>query len=172
MRVLAIAVILLHSQTAAADEGEGFQVGAQPSWFVLGGVTTGGTVGIDDKGALIGGELSLARLNGTRYLGFYADGFYDFGPNGWYLTAGPEIGFIRRSLLLPLALGFDGGAALRFVGGDSQIGGAARVSLVVVGAVSIFARYLHFGTDDNEQMVQIGLSLKYPLFSPFGSGAR
>ena len=167
-----LSLLLSSPASALADEDKGFTIGAKPVWFLLSGLTTGGTVGLDDKGAFVGGEMSLVRLKNAYYLGLYADGFYDFGPNGWYVTGGPEIGFVRRSQLMQLGYGLDGGVAVRFADGESQLGWNVRASFAVNGLITLYARYLHFGTDDNEQMIQVGLTFKYPLMKPFGAGAN
>ncbi|MEM9489743.1 MAG: hypothetical protein AAGC55_11395 [Myxococcota bacterium] len=167
-----MALLLASPASAFADSDKGFEIGAKPAWFLMAGLTSGGTVAVDDRGAFVGGEMSVSRLKNASYLGIYADGYYDFGPDGWYLTAGPLLGKVRRSAFTPTALGLDGGVAVRFADGDSQLGGTIRGSFIVTGAVSLYARYLHFGTSDNEQIVQVGITFKYPLVKPFGAGAN
>lgn len=155
--------------TAAADDGA-FSFGSRPAWFVLGGLSTGGTVALDRRGPYVGGELSLVRVRDRGFVGAYVDGYYDFAVDGTYLTAGPELGVIRRSRTLPIGFGVDGGMAVR-VADDTAIGGTARAYVSVAGSVSLYARYLIFGTDSDQQVVQVGVALKFLLASPFGAGA-
>ena len=161
MTKLALALVLAGTLTAHADDaddGPGFHIGSTPSWTLLGGVTTGGTIALADRGALVGGELSLSRLRETNFVGVYADGYYDWGAHGTYVTAGLELGH--------KFLGVDGGVALRFAGGDQQVGATGRV-VVGLGVFGLYARYAHFWdaqmTADN--VIQIGLVLKLPLWT-------
>jgi len=141
--------VSLVPRTAAADDPP-FTIGSVPAWLVLGGVTSGGTVGVADRGAFVGGELSLARLRDASFAGVYADGYYDWGAGGTYATGGVEFG---RNLV-----GLDGGAAVRFAGGDTDAGVAARIT------VGVYARYLYFpGAAHDDHVVQVGLTLKLPL---------
>jgi len=78
-RILAAAAIalgVLVAPAAQAGDEPAFTIGSQPAWLVLGGVTTGGTIALADKGALVGGELSVARLRDGNFLGLYADGYW------------------------------------------------------------------------------------------------
>ena len=152
-----VALGVLVARPAHADDGPGFAIGSRPAWLLLGGVTTGGTVALGDRGALVGGELSLARLRDGNFVGVYADGYYDWGAGGTYATGGVELG--RRML------GLDGGVALRLVDGDRELGATGRVTLGL-GVVGVYARYAHFWdamSDDN--VIQIGLVLKLPLWT-------
>jgi len=147
-------------RTAAADEPP-FTIGSRPTWFLLGGVTSGGTIALADRGAFVGGELSLARLRDGNYFGFYADGYYDWGADGTYVTGGVELG--RKFV------GIDGGAALRFAGGERDLGVAGRLN-VSVGLFGLYARYAYF-TDAmaDEHVLQLGLALKLPLMTIGGN---
>jgi len=158
-----LAASLALPSTASADD-EPFVIGSQPIWFLTGGVTTGGTVALDDKGAFVGAELSLTRLRDRHYLGFYADAYYDWGPNGTYLSAGPELGLLKR--VPPIGAGIDGGVAIRFADG-TDIGGTGRLFLTLAAGLALFGRYTHFGTADNEQIVSVGLTFKVPLYNSF-----
>jgi hypothetical protein len=149
-----IAVAALALPATAAP----FSIGARPAWYLLGGVTGGGTVGVDQKGGFVGGELSVVRLKQGRYLGGYADAYYDFGIDGTYATAGVEVG--------KQIFGLDGGVALRFAGG-TEVGATARV-FVSVGVFSIYARYAYFDSPADDHVIQLGAMLKLPLHSPFG----
>lgn len=152
----ALALVAAWSSAAHADP-RAFRIGARPVWFVMGGVTGGGTVATDDKGGFVGGELSVSRLRQGSYLGVYADAYRDFGIDGTYATAGLELG--RRFF------GFDAGGALRFAGEGAEPGATARI-YATVSVFSVFVRYAYFGGDENDHVVQVGATLKIPLVSP------
>lgn len=166
-----LTVIALHPSVAAADDRAAFSIRSRPVWFLMGGVTGGGTVGLDDRGGFVGGEMSLVRMRGYGFLGLYADGYYDFGVDATYITGGPELGLIRRSRALPIGFGIDGGAALRLADG-TDIGATGRVFINVAGAFSVYGRYMHFGAEENDRVIQVGAMLKFPLLSPFGQSRR
>ena len=159
--ILALALALVAAAPAHADDGAPFVIGATPSWMLLGGVTTGGTIALADRGALVGGELSLARLKRSNFIGLYADGYYDWGADGTYVTGGLELGH--------KFLGLDGGVALRLAGGEQQVGFTGRLT-VGIGLLGIYGRYARFDTmtNDNENVIQIGLMLKLPLWTGGG----
>ncbi len=142
--------------TARADDGDPpFVIGSRPAWIVLGGVTTGGTIALADRGVLVGGELSVARLSNRKVVGLYADGYHDWGTDGTYVTGGLE--------LAKSVVGIDGGVALRFANGDRDLGVTGRLS-VGFGVFSIYGRYIYFNdTMTNEHVIQLGLLLKLPL---------
>jgi hypothetical protein len=153
---LAVAAMVLGvvPRSALADNSP-FTIGARPAWFLLGGVTTGGTVALADRGAYLGGELSMARLRDGNYVGFYSDGYYDWGTRGTYATGGLELG--RRYV------GLDGGAALRFADDRRDLGVTGRFN-VSIGMVGVYARYVYFGDAmANEHVLQVGVVLKLPL---------
>jgi len=132
-----------------------FTIGSRPAWILLGGLTTGGTVALADRGAFVGGELSLARLREASFVGLYADGYYDWGAGGSYATGGIELGH--------KLVGLDGGAAVRIADGDRDAGVAARIT-VGLGVVGVYGRYLYFpGAANDDHVVQVGLTLKLPL---------
>lgn len=148
-----------------------FTIGATPTWVLLGGLTTGGTVALADRGAFVGGEVSLALLRDGNHVGFYTDAYYDWGASGTYVTGGVEIGH--------KFFGLDGGVAVRIADGDHAIGQTVRAS-VGLGVASLFVRYAHFGkanattvsaamADDN--VLQVGLLLKLP-FTTIPTGGR
>src|SRR5262245_49462503 len=120
--VVAVGVVAALVTPVHADP-RAFHIGARPAWFVMGGVTGGGTVAMDSKGGFVGGEVSVARLRQGRYVGAYLDGYRDFGIDGTYATAGIELG--RRFF------GFDVGGALRFAGDGAEPGATARVYATV-----------------------------------------
>lgn len=142
------------------DLPQPFRVGGQPAWFLLGGVSAGYTA-LGDRGGFIGGELSLARLLAGRTLGLYADAYYDFGADGTYVSAGPELGWKFVAL--------DGGFAARFDDGadGTDLGATARLCLTA-GVFSLCGRYSRFSADADNDVVQLGALFKLPLISPSG----
>lgn len=151
--LVAVTAIAAAPRVAAADD-QAFSIGSKPVWFVLAGLTTGGTIALADRGALVGGELSVVRLRDGKFVGLYADGYYDWGAGGTYITAGPELGY--------QLLAIDGGAALRMAGGETELGVTGRLS-VGIGMVSVYGRYAYFDTMVDDHVIQIGLLLKLPL---------
>jgi hypothetical protein len=157
--VLASGVAVAPGRAAADDPP--FTIGSRPAWFLLGGVTSGGTVAFADRGAYVGGELSVARLREGNYLGFYADGYYDWGADGTYVTGGLELG--RRFI------GVDGGAALRLAGGERELGVTGRLN-VSIGLFGLYARYAYFpDTMTDDHVLQVGVALKLPLMTIGGN---
>lgn len=147
-------------RTAAADDPP-FTIGSRPAWFLLAGVTSGGTVALADRGAFVGGELSVARLRDGNYIGLCADGYYDWGADGTYVTAGVELG--RRFV------GIDAGAALRFADGERDLGVTGRLS-VSMGLFGLYARYTYFTEAmADEHVLQLGLAFKLPLMTLGGN---
>lgn len=142
----------------AAAETEPFKLGAQPAWYLLGGVTSGATMLAHDRGGYVGGELSLARLGrGGRFVGLYGDGYYDIGAKRTYATLGPELGY--------KIVGIDGGLATRFGAERIEWGGTGRV-FVTVGVLAIYARYAYFGESlgrNNDNVLQVGALVKLPV---------
>jgi len=171
-RLLAAAVLglLLAPATAAAEE-RGFTIGARPVWFLTAGGTGGGTVGPGARGGFIGGELSLVRLREHRLAGLYADAYHDFGVDGTYVTAGPELGLVRRSRTLPLAVGVDGGAVVRFAD-ERAFGATGRLFVAVAGTLAVYARYAYLDADADDHVIQVGMTFKFPFGPPFGAATR
>jgi hypothetical protein len=159
--LVGLAAALPRSAAAEGEAGDdpAFTIGSRPAWFLLGGVTSGGTVGVDATGGYVGAELSLARLRDGNYVGFYADGYYDFGIDRLYATGGVELGH--------QFFGIDAGPALRFGGGGADAGVAARLSLSV-GLLGVYVRYAYFDAMSDDHVIQVGGMLKFPLASPFG----
>jgi hypothetical protein len=157
--VIVLAALAASRPGAAAADDPPFTIGSVPVWFLLGGVTGGGTVGVDTTGGYVGGELSLARMRDGNYLGFYADGYYDFGIDGTYVTGGLEAGH--------QVFGVDAGPAARFASGRTDAGVAARLNLSL-GLFGIYIRYAYFDARSDDHVVQVGAMLKFPLASPFG----
>jgi len=160
--VMGLAAALPRSAAAEGDDGDddpAFTIGSRPAWFLLGGVTSGGTVGVETTGGYVGADLSLARLRDGNYVGFYADGYYDFGIDGMYATGGVELGH--------QFFGVDAGPALRLASGRTDAGVAARLSLSV-GILGIYVRYAYFDAMTDDHVIQVGGMLKFPLASPFG----
>jgi hypothetical protein len=158
MRTSWLAVVVVASASTARADDPAFEIGAQPRWFLLGGVTSGGTVAFDDRGGFVGGELSVVRLNSSNYLGGYADAYYDFGIDGTYVTGGLELGH--------KFIGLDGGPAVRFAHGTTDAGAAVRLNLSA-GVFGIYVRYAYFDAMTDKNVLQVGAMLKLPLRSPF-----
>jgi hypothetical protein len=158
--VAGILLVCAAARPAAGDDPP-FTIGSRPAWFLLGGVTTGGTIALADRGAFVGGELSLARLRDGNYFGFYADGYYDWGADGTYVTGGLELG--RKFV------GIDAGGALRLADGERELGVAGRLN-VSVGVFGLYARYAYFGgAMSDEHVLQVGVALKLPLMTIGGN---
>ena len=166
-----VTVALATAPAVARADDPPFTIGARPVWFVTAGATGGATVGVDTRGGFVGGEVSLVRLREARFAGLYADAYHDLGVDGTYLTAGPELGWIRRSKTMPLAFGLDGGGALR-LGDERALGATGRLFVTVAGALSLHARYAYLDADADPHVVQVGLTLKFPLGPPFGPATR
>jgi hypothetical protein len=161
-------VIALSASAAIADDG--FTIGSRPVWLVTAGGTGGGSVA-GTRGGFVGGELSLVRLIDNRMLGLYADAYYDFGIDGTYVTLGPELGLIRRSRAMPLAVGIDGGGVVRFAD-QRAFGATGRVFLALAGSLALFARYAYVDDTEDDHVIQLGVTLKFPLGPPFGAATR
>lgn len=155
----ALAVSAPRPAAAEGDDDPPFTIGSVPAWFLLGGVTSGGTVGVGATGGYVGAELSLARMRDSNYFGFYADGYYDFGIDGLYATGGLEAGHGF--------LGVDAGPAMRLANGVTDAGVAARASLSI-GLFAIYVRYAYFDAMSDDHVIQVGGMLKLPLGSWFG----
>ena len=155
VKLLCALLTLLAVPGLAAADDPPFTIGPQPVWFVLGGVTTGGTVALADRGALVGGELSVVRLREGNYFGFYGDGYYDWGVDGTYTTGGIELGH--------KLFGIDGGGALRLAGGETKPGATGRV-VIGMGMFSVYVRYAHFfDAMSADNVLQAGLLVKLPF---------
>jgi hypothetical protein len=159
-RGLLPAIALLAWVTPARAEGDAkpFEIGAKPAWYVLAGVTTGGTLVARDRGGYVGGEASVVRLaHGGRFLGFYGDGYHDLGADRTYGTAGLELGY--------KFVGVDSGAAARFGANRPEWGITGRV-FVGIGLLSLYGRYAYFLDslgEHNQHVVQIGALVKLPI---------
>jgi hypothetical protein len=166
---IAAGLVVTTPRPAAADDPP-FTIGARPVWFVSAGATAGGTVA-GTRGAFVGGEASVSRTVEAHFLGLYADGYRDFGKGATYVTLGPEVGWIRRHRTSPLGLGFDGGGVVRF-SDERAVGATGRVFVTVAGSFSIFARYAYLDADDDEHVVQLGITVKFPIGPPFGAATH
>ncbi|MEZ4360413.1 MAG: hypothetical protein R3B48_09545 [Kofleriaceae bacterium] len=156
---LALAVALPAARPAWA-EPRGFAIGTQPAWFVLGGLSTGFTVaGADERGAAVGGELSVARLRDQRFFGAYAESSYDFSVDSATVGGGLEAGW--------QVIALDVGALARRLD-DPELGVSARLcaSAGVLSLCGRYARFFDVAVDRN--VFQLGLLLKLPLLSPYG----
>jgi hypothetical protein len=143
---------VLHAQAAP------FTLGAEPVWYGLAGLTTGGTGLARDRGYFLGSEISVVRvLGGGRFLGAYADGYYDFGAQRTYTTAGVELGY--------KFVGVDAGPALR-LGGERVEWGATGRLFATLGVASVYCRYAYFIaalSPYDRHVLQIGVLLKVPI---------
>jgi hypothetical protein len=165
---LAGAILAGAAGRVAAEPDPPFAIGGRPVWFVMGGAEGGASLS-DGRGGFAGGELSLVRLDEGRFAGVYGAALRDFGADSTLLSVGPELGLhVRRGRALPLSLAVDGGPAVE-LGDGTRWGGIARLSLTVFGTVSLYARG---GLLDGEPLAQVGLALKFPLFSPLGGGSQ
>ncbi len=167
---IATGLVAANAPPASADDPP-FTIGARPVWFVSAGATAGGTVATGARGAFIGGEVSVSRTVEAHFLGLYADAYRDFGNDATYLTLGPEIGWIRRHRTSPLGLGFDGGGVVRF-SDERAVGATGRLFVTVAGSFSIFVRYAYLDAADDDHVVQLGVTVKFPLGPPFGAATR
>jgi hypothetical protein len=169
LAALAVTVTVAAALGGSARAEPPFTIGARPVWFVTAGGTAGATVATGDRGAFVGGELSVARILENRFAGLYADAYYDFGGDATYVTLGPELGLIRRSRTTPLSFGIDGGGVLRRAGGDNAYGATGRVFIGVAGSFAIFGRYAYVDDAMDRHVFQVGITLKFPLAPPFGA---
>ena len=108
---------------------------------------------IADKGYFVGGEVSLALLREGNHVGFYTDGYYDWGANGAYFTGGLEAGH--------KFLGVDGGIATRFADGGHNIGFTGRLS-VGLGILSLYGRFMHFPRGIGEMPIRHARGERHP----------
>ena len=156
--IVAILGLLAGERLArAADETPSHTIGAQPIWYLMGGVTGGGTLVANDRGGYLGGELSVVRMRDARFFGLYGDGYYDFGAKRTYTTGGIELGYKM--------FGLDGGAAAR-IGGDRVEWGPTGRLFLSVGVLSIYGRYAYFPDplrSGDDHVVQVGALLKLPF---------
>jgi hypothetical protein len=140
-------------------EDDYFTLGTSPGWYMLGGLTGGGSFGTPGGGGFVGAEVSVVRLHKGLWTGLYVDGMYDFN-QGAIFTAGPEIGYY--------VAGLDGGVALRLGDQGPEVGGAAR-ALLSLGLFSLYGRYMIWPTGGElEHVGQVGVLLKIPLMEPRG----
>lgn len=169
-RLVVLGALVAATSPAAADDPP-FHIGAKPVWFLTAGPTAGGTVATDTRGGFVGGELSLSRTIEAHYLGVYVDAYRDFGVDGTYLTFGPELGWIRRARMLPLSVGIDGGGVVRFAD-ERAFGATGRLFFVAAGSFAVFGRYAYLDAAEDDHVVQIGVTFKFPIAPPFGAAAR
>jgi hypothetical protein len=166
--VASLALLSVLSVGSAAQAGEGdppFTIGSRPAWYLMGGVTTGGTIVTHDRGWYVGGEVSVVRLREGKFIGLYGDGYYEFGINRTYATSGIELGY--------KFLGIDGGGAARIGGRHIEWGPTGRL-FVSLGILTLYARYAYFYETlraDNDHVIQIGGLLKFP-FAAWGVGTK
>lgn len=154
--LLTAAGALAASSARADDALAPFTIGSKPGWFFTGGVTAGGTAVAHARGGFVGGELSIVRLREARFIGAYADAYYDVGARSTYATTGIELGY--------KFVGVDGGFASRF-GPESDLGPTARL-FFTVGILSVYARYVYLvdpSRGGGESVLQLGGLFKLPF---------
>lgn len=153
----AAAAALVPASAHADEQKPAFQIGSKPAWYVMGGVTTGGTIVAQDRGWYVGGELSLVRLREKRFFGFYGDGYYDFGAKRTHVNGGIELG--------KGFLGIDAALATRIGGAHVEFGPTGRLFITTT-LLTIYGRYIYFADSiiaRDEHVVQIGGSFKLPF---------
>ena len=148
------------TQTEREGDGEAFAFGNSAEFFLLGGLTGGGSFG-SAAGGYAGGELSGVWLKEGLWGGFYADTVYDFGRGSTAITVGPEFGLA--------VLGFDGGVGFRFGEEDEAELGYQGRGMVTLGNFAIYGRYGFWpDSDDAKHIGQVGVLLKMPLWNATG----
>jgi hypothetical protein len=150
---------------AAAEETEethpAISVGYQPAWYLMAGATGGAAFRSAGTGGFVGAEASVVRMHNDLWFGLYTDGAYDFGRRSPVLSIGPEFGYD--------VLGLDTGAGLRWSSGAPVAGVMSRLS-VNTGVVGFYGRHIYwFGPQSHA--IQAGMTLKFPLISPWGPGS-
>jgi hypothetical protein len=68
-------------------------------------------------------------------------------------------------------LGLDGGGVVRF-SDERAVGATGRVFVAMAGSFAIFARYAYLDASDDEHVVQLGVTIKFPLGPPFGAATH
>lgn len=158
---------LVWPSTAAAQAEEtdlsSVTVGYGGAWYLMGGATGGGSFGPTGRGGVIGGELSVAKLELGWWYGVYTDVVYDFGVDNVTLTAGPEFGY--------QIVGFDGGVGVRPAeDGGLELGPQVR-GLLTFGLLSFYVRRGFWPDATRHRNVwQVGAMFKIPLRDPWGMG--
>ena len=151
------------SETAEAEdvqilEHDALIIGHESSWFLFGGVGGGGSFHSAGTGGFAGAELSTFRLKHSRWFGAYADGQYDFQSRAFAASLGPKLGY--------KFLGLGSGLSAQFGEGGPIFGPHASLMLTV-GVLTISGRYSYF-PEFEEQVVQVGMTIKLPLIAPWG----
>jgi len=153
--ILALAVVLLAAAPARADMGPKITSG----WYLPTGITMGGGIHPDDQhGFLLGAEVSGCYLSARSMLwaGAYVDGLYDFGPNAFRYSIGPEVGVS----VLGLDFGYLGVV-------DDQDGYASGIQLRAIVSMGIFAAYGRwghvFGDVSEHDFGEVGVLIKVPI---------
>lgn len=153
--LFAIAAILLASAPAAADVGPKITTG----WYLPVGLTLGGSVHPDDmNGFVLGAEVSGVHFSARSmfWVGAYTDALYDFGPNAFRFSVGPEIGYS----VLGLDFGYLGVA-------DDHEGYSSGIQLraiVSLGVLSAYGRWGHvFGDVGEHDFGELGVLIKVPF---------
>lgn len=172
LSAVVLAILLLGVGVARAEEStKPFTIGAQGAWFLLGGITGGGSYASEeDFGGFVGGEVSLAFLESSWSPGLYVDGVYDFDLEHVIATVGPQLALHLSAASptpkQPFALGVDGGLAVRF-GDEDALGAAVRGYFSILGVFSFYGRYMVFDDAFARHVTQFGMSIKFPLTEPW-----
>jgi hypothetical protein len=123
------------------------------AFYLSPGLTFGGSYTIDSgTHVILGGEVSMLYWHRGVYVGFVADGLYDWRRGGGRTMLGPMIGWGP--------VGIDGGYLLDAPYSGVYHGGAVR-AFFSVGIVALFVRY--GALKDAPDFVDFGLLIKIPL---------
>ncbi len=163
--VAAIVVIFAVGMGSVAEAGDredydhdALSLGYESAWNLFGGISGGGSFQSAGNGGFTGANVSLFRLKHGRWIGAFASGQYDFPARSFMALGGAEIGY--------KIVGIDAGLATRFDEGGPSFGPQGS-ALLTVGVISLFGRYIYW-PESEEQVFQVGLTLKVPLIAPWG----
>ena len=166
IRLVIAAFFALAASPAAAEEtpsdDQPIVVGYKPAWFLMGGTTGGASFHEEGPGGFAGAEFSLLRTHRDWWVGGYLDATYDFRTRAPTASIGPEVGY--------MFMGLDGGVAVRRRNADFEPGVMGRLS-ATAGVFGLFGRFNYWPTVET-YTIQAGATFKFPLFSPWGPGAR
>ena len=139
---------------ALADVGPHLRSG----WYLPIGLNLGAAIHPElEHGFLLGGEVSAAFLftDTGLWSGFYADALWDFGPDSFRFSLGPEMGWG----FLGLDVGYTGEVSDGRYHNGLQLRG-----LITMGFVAVYGRWVHrFGDVTEHDFGEVGLLLKWPI---------
>lgn len=151
--VLIAGLLALAAPDASAEEPV-YSFGPQTGWQATLGPTLGSTVGSDDNGFFVGGEVSLTRIREGIWWGLYSDATHTFADGSALVTAGPTLGWGL--------IGLDAGFAVRNLDGLEE--GVTVRGLLTFGLLGAYGRWVHLpGPDDS--FGQLGVYLKLPFWA-------